>query len=193
MIGRPFRVDWRTEDTPEALKAAYLAERDGTLRSRLHGLWLLRSGRQLSEVASVVGVHYRTVQSWVGWYRQAGVQEVLSHKKGGRGTPRYLSTEEERGLAQEVSEGRFKTAGEIRDWIESEYEVSYKPGGVYSLLKRLGCSPKVPRAFHEKADVDVIGVNYFCRCASIILAGCPPFEDAVELHRSDSWGRRTPG
>ena len=38
MIGRPFRVDWRTEDTPEALKAAYLAERDGTLRSRLHGL-----------------------------------------------------------------------------------------------------------------------------------------------------------
>ena len=25
MIGRPFRVDWRTEDTPEALKAAYLA------------------------------------------------------------------------------------------------------------------------------------------------------------------------
>ena len=154
MIGRPFRVDWRTEDTPEALKAAYLAERDGTLRSRLHGLWLLRLGRQLSEVASVVGVHYRTVQSWVGWYRQAGVQEVLSHKKGGRGTPRYLSTEEERGLAQEVSEGRFKTAGEIRDWIESEYEVSYKPGGVYSLLKRLGCSPKVPRAFHEKADVD---------------------------------------
>ena len=153
MIGRPFRVDWRTEDTPEALKAAYLAERDGTLRSRLHGLWLLRSGRQLSEVASVVGVHYRTVQSWVGWYRQAGVQEVLSHKKGGKGTPRYLSTEEERGLAQEVSEGRFKTAGEIRDWIESEYEVSYKPGGVYSLLKRLGCSPKVPRAFHEKADV----------------------------------------
>ena len=155
MIGRPFRVDWRTEDTPEALKAAYLAERDGTLRTRLHGLWLLRSGRQLSEVASVVGVHYRTVQSWVRWYRQGGVQEVLSHKKGGRGTPRYLSTEEERGLAQEMSKGRFKTAGEIRDWIESEYEVSYKPGGVYSLLKRLGCSPKVPRAFHEKADLDV--------------------------------------
>ena len=39
----------------------------------------------------------------------------------------------------------------------------------------------------------LIGVNYICRCASIILAGCPPFEDAVELHRSDSWGRRTPG
>ena len=40
---------------------------------------------------------------------------------------------------------------------------------------------------------EVIGVNYFCRCASIIFAGRPPVEDAVGLHRSDSWGRRTPG
>ena len=52
IIGRPFRVDWRPEDTPEALKAAHLAEIDVTLRTRLHGLWLLRSGRQLSDVAS---------------------------------------------------------------------------------------------------------------------------------------------
>ena len=153
MIGRPFRVEWRPEDTPEALKASYLAERDINLRTRLHGLWLLRSGRRLSAVASVLGVHYRTVQTWVGWYRDGGVEEVLSHKKGRRGTPRFLSTEEEQELAEEVSSGRFRTAGEIRDWIESEYGVSYKPGGVYSLLHRLGCSPKVPRGLHEKADV----------------------------------------
>ena len=51
-----------------------------------------------------------------------------------------------------MSTGRFKTAGEIRDWIESEYAVRYKPGSVYGLLKRLGCSPKVPRGRHEKAD-----------------------------------------
>ena len=63
---------------------------------------------------------------------------MLSHKKGRRGTPRFLSTEEEQELAEEVSSGRFRTAGEIRDWIESEYEVSYKPGGVYSLLHQVG-------------------------------------------------------
>ena len=45
------RFEWIScrEDTPESLKAAYLSERDVTLRSRLHGLWLLRSGRRLSE------------------------------------------------------------------------------------------------------------------------------------------------
>ena len=43
MTGRPFRVDWRAEDTPDALKTAYLSEHDGRLRTRLHGLWLLGS------------------------------------------------------------------------------------------------------------------------------------------------------
>ena len=44
MIGRPFRVDWHPEDTPEALRAAYRAQQDTMLRTRLHALWLLRCG-----------------------------------------------------------------------------------------------------------------------------------------------------
>ena len=36
----------------------------------------------------------------------------------------------------------------------------------------------------------LFGVNYFCRLASIILAGSPPYPDpAVEPLRSGSWGR----
>ena len=153
MIGRPFVVDWHPEDTPEALKAAYRAERDPMLRTRLQGLWLLRSGRQMGEVSSVVGVHYRTVQQWVSWYRKGGVGEVLSHRMKGLGQPRFLSESQERELTEEVESGRFRTAGEIREFIESEYGVSYRPGSVYSLLARLGCSPRVPRGLHEKADL----------------------------------------
>ena len=85
MIGRPLRIDWHGEDTPEALKAAYRAERDTSLRTRLHGLWLVRSGWQFGEAARAVGVHYRTVQTWVGWYREGGVEGVLSHKMGRHG------------------------------------------------------------------------------------------------------------
>ena len=153
MMGRPLLIEWSLEDTPEALKAAYQAEHDVVLRTRLHGLWLVRSGWQLGKAATAVGVHYRTVQTWVGWYREGGVEGVLWHKMAGRGKPRFLSPDQERELTEEVSSGRFKTAGEIRDWIESEYGVSYKSGSVYGLLERLGCSPKVPRGRHEKADV----------------------------------------
>ncbi len=152
MRGRPLLIDWREEHTPEALKAAYQAERDATLRTRLHGLWLVRTGRQVCDVARLVGVHQRTVQQWVAWYREGGLAEVVRHKMGGKGQPRFLSAEQEEELSEEVATGRFRTAWEIKEWIESEYGVSYKGRSVYGLLSRLGCSPKVPRPSHEKAN-----------------------------------------
>ena len=40
----------------------------------------------------------------------------------------------------------------------------------------------------------VFNVNYFCRCAPIILAGSPPYPaSAAEPLRCGSWGRRIPG
>ena len=152
MLGRPFVVNWREEDTADALKAAYQGERDPELRSRLHGLWLLRSGWRLSGVAEVVGVHYRTVQSWVRWYREGGVPTVLSHKMGGKGRESFLTTDQAEELAQEVATGRFRTAAEIRDWVSEQYGITYKVGGVYSLMERMKCSPKTPRPMHEKTD-----------------------------------------
>ena len=152
MRGRRFLVTWCEEDSAEALKAAYQGERDREFRTRLHGLWLLRSGWRLASVAAAVGVHYRTVQRWVGWYREGGVAKVLSHKMGGKRQEPFLSDEAQEQVAQEVSTGRFRTAGEIRAWIVEQYGVTYKTGGIYSLMSRLKCAPKVPRPIHAKAD-----------------------------------------
>lgn len=137
----------------EGLKAAYQAERDPAVRTRLHGLWLLRSGRSLGEVAAVVGVHYRTAQRWAAWYRAGGVDLVRSHKMGGTGQAPYLTSEQETQVAAAVATGRFRTGEEIRAWIAEQFRVSYTLGGIYSLLERLRCSPKVPRPVHVKADV----------------------------------------
>lgn len=152
MRGRPFVVEWQEEDTIEALKAAYLKERDIELRTRLQGLWLLRSGIRLSPVAATVGVHRRSVQAWVGWYRDGGLPNVLSHKKGGKGQEPFLTAEAQQEVAEAVSTGRFRTAEEIRDWITEQYGVTYTIGGTYSLMRRLKCRPKVPRPIHAKAD-----------------------------------------
>jgi transposase len=151
--GRPFRVEWREGDTAEALRAATRRERDGRARERLRGLWLLRTGRSLEEVAAVLGVHYRTVQRWVGWYRAEGLAGVHGHQPGGSGPAPRLSPGQEAHLAEVVSTGTFRTAGEIRDWIAAEFGVEYQLGGVYTLLGRLRCAPKVPRPLHAKADL----------------------------------------
>lgn len=149
-MGRPFQVQWSPEDTAEALKVA--CEREPEQRTRLHGLWLLRRGWSLQDVAEALGVHYRSVQRWVAWYRQGGVAEVCAHRAGGHGQPACLTPEQEARLVEEAAGGRFATAEEARQWVAEEFGVVYRPAGMYGVLYRLGCWPKVPRPVHVKAD-----------------------------------------
>jgi putative transposase len=150
MRGRPFEVTWQELDTPEALKDAYQRERDPEVRTRLHGLWLLRCGWHLGRVAEAMGTHYRSMQRWVAWYRQGGLPEVMRHKMGGPGRQPLLRLEEETQVSDAVATGRFQAAWEVRDWIAQEYGASYSLGGVYNLLKRLKCSPKARRLVRAK-------------------------------------------
>jgi transposase len=150
MRGRPFVVAWREDDTEEVLKAICLAERDGPVRSRLHALWLRRSGKALGVVAEVLGVHYRSVQRWVAWCRQGGLAAVRGHRMGGVGQPSFLTAEAQAEIVEVVATGRFHTAAEIRDWIAEKYRVGYAVGGIYTLLARLRCNPKVPRPLNPR-------------------------------------------
>jgi transposase len=106
----------------------------------------------MDKVAEAVGTEYRSVQRWVAWYRRGGLAEVQAHRMGGKGLPAFLTAEQEEAVATEVATGRFRTAAEIRDWIATEYGVSYTIGGIYGLLDRLRCAPKVPRPIHVQAD-----------------------------------------
>jgi hypothetical protein len=44
MAGMRVQIAWEAEDTPEALRERYRREEEGEVRTRLHALWLLRSG-----------------------------------------------------------------------------------------------------------------------------------------------------
>src|SRR5216110_89336 len=153
-MARPeFVVEWRAEETAEALRRAYRAEADGEVRTRLHGLWLVRRGQRLAEVAQVVGVHPRTGQRWVRWYREAGLAAVRARKRGGSGAAAWLTAEQQAAVLEQAATGAFHTAADVRQWIREQFGLSYRPKGIYRLLKRLGCRPKVPRPVHEKANL----------------------------------------
>ena len=64
---------------------------------------------------------------------------------GGPGRQPLLRLEEETQISDAVATGRFRAAWEVRDWIKQQYGASYTLGGVYNLLKRLKCDPKVRR------------------------------------------------
>ena len=150
--GRPLVIDWRPGDDEGTLKAAYRSERRADVRPRLQALWLLHGGRGVREVAALVGVHERSVQRWVGWYRDGGVAGVRAHRPAGTGQPALLTAEQQAQLGEQAATGAFRTAAEAQRWVAAQFGVSYRPGGMYALLGRLRIHPKVPRPVNPKAD-----------------------------------------
>jgi hypothetical protein len=83
---------WRDEDTEEALKAIYQAERDPALRTHLHALWLLRCGWTLGAVrrAHLVDALDASVRQLAGgwpriWARKLGLRRyTVSGWQSGR-------------------------------------------------------------------------------------------------------------
>jgi transposase len=150
--GRKLTVGWAAADDAASLYARYRRERRPDVRPRVHGLWLVRTGTTTREAAAVLGVDERTVQRWLAWYRAGGLAPLEGRHAGSQGAPSFLRPEQKAALAEEVATGRFRTAAEIRAWVQEQWGVSYTEGGMYALLKRLRCAPKVPRPIHERAD-----------------------------------------
>ena len=150
--GRKLTIEWAAEDDAASLYGRYRRERGPDVRPRLHALWLVRLGHTTREVAEVLGVDERTVQRWLAWYRAGGLAPLEGRHAGSQGAPSFLTPEQKAELAEAVATGRFRTAAAIRQWVQERWGVSYTAGGMYALLGRLRCTPKVPRPVHEKAD-----------------------------------------
>ena len=127
--GRPFQVAW--EEDEQTLYELYKAEKDGEQRQRLQALWLLRKGKKLQEVSEIVGVAYRTVQEWVRWYRQGGLEKVKRHRRGSSGGVKcWLSQEQLAALKAALVKGKFKTIGEAITWVTKSWGITYTYWGM---------------------------------------------------------------
>ncbi len=151
-MSRVLEVAW--EESPQELYELYKNERDIERRKRAHALWLLRSGRSPAAAAELAGVGKRTLERWLSWYRRGGLEEVLKRVPGhgAPGSACRLGEEQLQELVKRAGRGQFRTYVEARDWVESEWGVSYEYKGMYALLARLSVHPKVPRPAAEKAD-----------------------------------------
>jgi len=151
-MARELQIDWH--ETEEELFRLYKQEKDSQNRTRLQALWLLRPGRTMKEVAGLVGVHYRTVQEWVAWYRKGGVVEVLQHRHGGHGgQERRLSEEQEAELKAQAEAGELRRIQDGVEWPKAQ-GVDYTYWGMRNVFYRLGLKKKVPRQKAPQASAE---------------------------------------
>ena len=152
-MARPLRIDWQEDE--QTLYELYKQEKDHQNRTRLQALWLLRPGRSMKEVAGLVGVHYRTVQEWVAWYRKGGVDEVLQHRHGGHGgQERWLNEEQEAELKAKAEAGQIRIIQDGVEWAKKIYGVEYIYWGMCWVFYRLDLKKKVPRPKSPQASAE---------------------------------------
>ena len=150
-MARKLQIEW--QDDVETLGAAYRAAKDTQDRQRLQALWLIRQGKPMAETAEVLGVHYRTVQEWVSWYRQGGIDALLKHRHGGsRIHPRRLSDEQEAELKRKADAGEIHRIEDGVQWAQENHQVGYTYWGMRHVFVRLGLRQKVPRPRNPKAS-----------------------------------------
>lgn len=151
-MSKPVRVAWT--ETADELHGRFTAERAARRRQRLQALWLVRRGEPVAEAAHLAGVGQRSLERWLAWYRQGGLDAVLRRVPGhgAQGQPGRLRPEQQHALLAQTATGVFRTYQEARDWVEQTFGVRYSYKGMYTLLARLDVHPKVPRPQAVKAN-----------------------------------------
>src|SRR3982751_4727506 len=118
---------------------------------RLSALLWIDDGRTREEVADLLGITSRQVGQWLRIFRNKGLAELcILHYRGDPGRLRPAQIEQ---LKQQIAQGAFHTAEQVRTWVHDTLCVAYSSTGIKELLHRIGASYHKVSGFFWQADV----------------------------------------
>lgn len=137
----------------------YYRHQQPYIRQRLEAVKLLHQGDSRSQVCEQVGCSYDTLTSWMDYYLNGGLSELvrpIRHQK-----PSRLSAEQQQHLKTMVLtqrpsdygiERQMWTGAILSEVIAQRFEVQLKDSRIYELLEELGLSYQ--RAHRDYANAD---------------------------------------
>jgi transposase len=141
-------------DTSQHLLALSRAESNARKRLRLLAISHFIEGKNRTEIALILTVSRRSVNTWVSNYLSDGVASLETKKAPGRTCP--LSIKQREQLFDYIdkhsrsSKGGRLTGEAIRLYITNEFQINYHPNAIYKLLNLLGFSWITSRSKHPK-------------------------------------------
>lgn len=140
------------EDVSE-LRKLMQQEPDSHLRTRLHMLYLLRTGvaRTRAQAAQLLGVGRNTVGKWLRQYERGGLTNLLQIKQA-PGKISSLPPAVVAGMRAKLSDPRgCASFHELHHWVEKTYQVQTSYGVIwYTATHVLGARLAVARRTHIK-------------------------------------------
>jgi transposase len=136
------------QQSEDELKQMLRSQKTATGKERIHLLYLLKSkqAQTVQEAAAILGRHRATLQEWLKYYREGGIQALLKTKPRS-GRPRAIPAWAVAALQKRLKEPQgFDGYQAICDWLKSELGIEAEYKTVHQLVHyRLQSSPKVPR------------------------------------------------
>ena len=148
----------KAHHTLDELLTLYKTEMNPRLARRIRAVYLARKSFTCPQIMDLTGAKRRTVQSWIRWYNETGIEGLKDRSRCGR--PPKLSGAEQRQLqkrldaaAKESHRKGILNGPAIQRILEKEFGVLYCLNGVYEMLRRLGYSRLCSRPRHEQGDL----------------------------------------
>ena len=150
----------KARHTLDELLTLYKTERNPRLARRIQAVYLARKALSCPQIMDITAAKRRTIQNWIRWYNQDGVEGLKDKPRCGR-HPK-LSVAQQQKLQKRLDAGAKPPEGicvlngpVIQRILEKEFGVLYCLNGVYELLHRLGYSCLCPRPRHQQADPEL--------------------------------------
>jgi len=102
--------------------------RDKRVYERLSAVLWVADGKDRYAVADLLGCSLRQVAEWLRLFRNQGLDALcILHYQG---DPGKLTPQQVQRLKEEIQTGRFRSADQIRHWVEETFHVAYTPSGI---------------------------------------------------------------
>lgn len=152
------RGDPRTLRRLKVLRQVAQTDHAPRVALRLEAIMLSVQGQTSGQIAQGLQVDRTRVHAWIGAWNEHGDEGLLEGHRSGR--PAELSAAQREQLADILDSGPVAhglntgvwTSPLIAQIIEEEFAVSYHPGHVRHLLKRLNFSVQRPKTRLVQAD-----------------------------------------
>lgn len=135
------------------------SEKDARKKIRYLAVAHFLDNHNRTQIAGMLNVSRRIVNEWVKRYLNEGVTGLETKKPPGKRC--YLNDAQQKQLCQYIERyskndnGGRLTGYRIKQYIETEFNVSYHPNAIYKLLKHLGFSWITSRSRHPKQSEQV--------------------------------------
>lgn len=144
-MSKPFRKLTLTEQQLMELELRYHQTSSARVAQRVLCILLKARGDTHAQIANTLLVSLNTVTRWIQIYVSLGL-EALCHFDC-EGDPGELTEERLTALKDELRRKTYRTAKEVAQYIETNFQVKYTERGAQALLHRLGLT------FHKSALV----------------------------------------